>query len=36
MTDIKFRPIFPSPMGYCNFGNANKKLNKHLIEDIEH
>ena len=35
MTDIKFRPLFPSPMGYCNFGNANKKLNKHLIEDIE-
>ena len=22
-------------MGYCNFGNVNKKLNKHLIEDIE-
>ena len=35
MTDIKFRPLFPSPLGYCNFGNANKEFNKQLIEDIE-
>ena len=35
MTDIKFRPLFPSPLGYCNFGNANKEFNKKLIEDIE-
>ena len=35
MTDIKFRPLFPSPLGYCNFGNANKIFNKRLIDDIE-
>ncbi len=35
MTNINFRPIFPSPLGYVNFGEANRDLNKRLIEDIE-
>jgi len=35
MTQINFKPIFPSPLGYVNFGNANKELNKQLIEDME-
>ena len=35
MSDIKFRPIFPSPLGYVNFGEANRDLNRRLIEDIE-
>ena len=35
MSDIKFRPIFPSPLGYVNFGEGNRDLNKRLIEDIE-
>ena len=35
MTSINFRPIFPSPLGYVNFGEANRDLNKRLIEDIE-
>ena len=35
MTQIHFKPIFPSPLGYVNFGNANKDLNKQLIKDIE-
>ena len=35
MTDINFRPIFPSPLGYVNFGEGNRDLNKRLIEDIE-
>ena len=35
MSDIKFRAIFPSPLGYVNFGEANRDLNKRLIEDIE-
>ena len=36
MPDVKFRPIFPSPMGYANFGESNRELNKELIKDIEH
>ena len=28
MKQINFKPIFPSPLGYVNFGNANKELNK--------
>ena len=35
MTQINFKPIFPSPLGYVNFGNKNKELNKQLIKDIE-
>ena len=35
MTNINFRPIFPSPLGYVNFGEGNRDLNKRLIEDIE-
>ena len=35
MTQINFKPIFPSPLGYVNFGNANKDLNKQLIKDME-
>jgi len=35
MPNINFRPIFPSPFGYVNFGNENRSLNKRLIEDIE-
>jgi hypothetical protein len=35
MTQINFKPIFPSPLGYVNFGNANKELNKQLIKDME-
>lgn len=35
MTQIHFKPIFPSPLGYVNFGNANKDLNKQLIKDME-
>ena len=35
MTDISFRPIFPSPMGYANFGNEAKDLNKQLVKDID-
>ena len=35
MTSINFKPIFPSPLGYVNFGEANRDLNKRLIEDIE-
>ena len=35
MTNINFRPIFPSPLGYVNFGEANRDLNKRLIEDIQ-
>ena len=35
MTNINFKPIFPSPLGYVNFGEANRDLNKRLIEDIE-
>ena len=35
MTQIHCKPIFPSPLGYVNFGNANKDLNKQLIKDIE-
>ena len=35
MPDINFKPIFPSPFGYVNFGNDNRELNKRLIEDIE-
>ena len=35
MTNINFRPIFPSPLGYVNFGEDNRDLNKRLIEDIE-
>ena len=35
MKQINFKPIFPSPLGYVNFGNANKELNKQLIKDME-
>ena len=35
MPDVHFKPIFPSPLGYVNFGNANRDLNKRLIQDIE-
>ena len=35
MPNINFKPIFPSPFGYVNFGNDNRELNKRLIEDIE-
>ena len=35
MTQINFKPIFPSPLGYVNFGNKNKELNKQLIKDME-
>ena len=35
MTQIHFKPVFPSPLGYVNFGNANKDLNKQLIKDME-
>ena len=35
MTQVNFKPIFPSPLGYVNFGNANKDLNKQLIKDME-
>ena len=31
MTQINFKPIFPSPLGYVNFGNANKDLNKQTV-----
>ena len=33
--DINFRPIFPTPMGYANFGNEAKDLNKQLVKDID-
>ena len=32
---IAFKSIFPSPLGYVNFGESNRELNKQLIEDIE-
>ena len=35
MPNVNFRPIFPSPLGYVNFGEGNRDLNKRLIEDIE-
>ena len=35
MTQVNFKPIFPSPLGYVNFGNSNKDLNKQLIKDME-
>ena len=28
---VAFKPIFPSPFGYCNFGEENRELNKQLI-----
>ena len=31
---VAFKPIFPSPFGYCNFGEENRELNKQLIKDI--
>ena len=34
MTQINFKPIFPSPLGYVNFGNANKDLNEDNFEHI--
>ncbi len=33
--NINFRPIFPTPMGYTNFGNEAKDLNKQLVKDID-
>ena len=32
---VAFKPIFPSPFGYCNFGEENRELNKQLIKDID-
>ena len=32
---VAFKSIFPSPLGYVNFGEANRELNKQLIKDIE-
>ena len=31
---VAFKPIFPSPFGYCNFGEENRELNQQLIKDI--
>ena len=33
---VAFKPIFPSPFGYCNFGEENRELNKQLIKDIDY
>ena len=33
---VAFKPIFPSPFGYCNFGEENRELNQQLIKDIEY
>ena len=33
---VAFKPIFPSPFGYANFGEENRELNQQLIKDIEH
>ena len=35
-TQINFKPVFPSPLGFANFGESNRELNKKLIRDIEH
>ena len=35
MSEVKFRPVFPSPMGYANFGESVKELNKQIIHDID-
>ena len=32
---IAFKSLFPSPLGYANFGESNRELNKQLVEDIE-
>ena len=32
---IAFKSLFPSPLGYVNFGESNRELNKQLVEDIE-
>ena len=33
---VAFKPIFPSPFGYCNFGEENRELNQQLIKDIDY
>ena len=33
--NINFRPIFPTPMGYANFGEQARELNKQLVKDID-
>ena len=33
---VAFKPIFPSPFGYCNFGEENRELNQQLIKDINY
>tara|TARA_Y100001963_G_scaffold108118_1_gene149481 strand:+ start:115 stop:804 length:690 start_codon:yes stop_codon:yes gene_type:complete len=33
---VAFKPIFPSPFGYANFGEENRELNKQLIKDINY
>ena len=33
--DVNFRPIFPTPMGYANFGEQARELNKQLVKDID-
>ena len=35
MTEVKFRPLFPSPMGYANFGESVRELNKQIVYDID-
>ena len=35
-TQINFKPVFPSPLGFANFGESTRELNKKLIKDIEH
>ena len=35
-TQINFKPVFPSPLGFANFGESNRELNKRLIRDIDH
>ena len=30
---VAFKPIFPSPFGYANFGEENHDLNEQLIKE---
>ena len=32
---LQIVPIFPTPIGYVNFGEESRELNKLLINDIE-
>ena len=35
MALVAFKSIFPSPLGYVNFGESNRELNEQLIKDID-